>query len=142
MAEPSLPAVTGRHLVWLAVAAVLVVVPYGVGVLVPYFVNGLHQLPLSEVASGAHDPKDLWPQEPLSGWISLVGVLAVGTTPLLLLCLGLVATGAAAWGFRRRPGRPCGVVIVGLVVLAVACGAAVVWLLGSTGQALAAWRVD
>ena len=36
---------------------------YGLFFVLPYYVNDLDQFPLEEVASGAHDPKDLWPYE-------------------------------------------------------------------------------
>ena len=31
------------------------------GAVVPYYVNDIDSLPMSEVRSGAHDPKEMWP---------------------------------------------------------------------------------
>ena len=59
-------AATTLGAVCLSVLMVALLATYGFGVLLPYFVNGLHHLPLVEVASGAHDPKDMWPNT--AGW--------------------------------------------------------------------------
>lgn len=61
------PAVIGwRRITTLATPVLATLTLYCVGVLLPYYVNDLHRLPLAEVAGGAHDPKDLWP--PSSAW--------------------------------------------------------------------------
>ena len=130
---------------FVAAAAVLVAVPYLAGVLVPYYVNGLHHLPLSEVASGLHDPKDLWPQGTVGGLVQLGGYLAIAVTPMCLIYVGLASGVLAVRGLL--PGRAGGrssplVVVLCLALLTVACAAAVVWLVGPTGLALATWRMD
>jgi hypothetical protein len=51
----------GPRLAALALTAVVgISVAYIAGIVVPYFVNDLHHLPLTEVRGGVHDPKDLW----------------------------------------------------------------------------------
>ncbi len=66
----------------------------------PYVVDGLHRLPLREVAGGAHDPKDLWPQCLVAGLVQLAGVFAACSTPVVLGVVGLVA------GAALLPARP------------------------------------
>ena len=100
--------------VYLAVAAAL----YGVGMLLPYVVNDLHRLPLAEVASGAHDPKELWPHGAWQAPVAVAGLLGLAALPLtaraldgrLLACHG---TPTSAWDMllwhwedepRRGPG--------------------------------------
>jgi hypothetical protein len=125
---------------WLTAAAVLVTVPYLVGVLLPYYVNDLHHLPLDEVASGRYDPKDLWPQGFVGGLAQLAGFFSLALTPLALtfLCLGSAALGIAGLvtGELRRTAAAA------LVVLAVACAAGLAWFLGDTAAALTTWRMD
>jgi hypothetical protein len=62
----------------LLTCAVLTSAAWLVGVLLPYYVNDLDSLPMSEVTSGAHDPKDMWPVTagPVGGLMHLAGVLA------------------------------------------------------------------
>ena len=123
--------------------ALAAVAPYVAGVLVPYFVNGLHQLPLSEVAGGAHDPKDLWPQGTLGGLIQLGGFLSLALTPMALVCVSIGSGIAAAVSVPRSdPGRASWGVVVALAVLTIACAAATVWMFGPTAAALATWRLD
>ena len=129
---------------WIAglVAAVLVVlVLYGVGVLLPYFVNGLHRLPLEEVASGAHDPKDLWPQNAWAVPVTLAGLAAVAFGLLVALTAIGVGTAllAALW---RRPGP--GRLPKSLTLLVVVAGsvAAALFQVSETGAALQSWRLD
>ena len=55
-------------------------------IVVPYYVNNLDALPLVEVASGAHDPKDLWPQGAAGATVQLTAFLAIALTPLTGVC--------------------------------------------------------
>jgi hypothetical protein len=117
--------------------AALSALPFAMGVLLPYYVNGLHRLPLSEVASGRYDPKDLWPSGLGGGLLQLSGLLSLALTPVGLgFCVLLSALGAV-WAAWARS-----VTTVGFLVLALACGAAVVWFMGPTAGALATWRLD
>ena len=125
---------------WLTAAAVLGTLPYLIGVLLPYYVNGLHHLPLEEVASGRHDPKDLWPQGFVGGLAQLAGFFSLILTPLTLAFIGLAsaALGIAALvtGAIRRTAAAA------MIVLTVACALGFAWFLGDTGAALTTWRMD
>jgi ABC-type Fe3+ transport system permease subunit len=129
---------------WIAVLATVVVAVlalYCVGVLLPYFVNGLDRLPLEEVASGAHHPEDLWPQNVWAGPVGVAGLFAVAFG--LLVTLTAVGVGTA-WlaSLWRRPGP--GRLSKSLTLLAVVAGsvAAVLFQVSETGAALQAWRLD
>jgi hypothetical protein len=130
-------AITGKHLRLFIVAGLVSALPYAVGVLLPYYVNGLNRLPLSEVASGLHDPGDLWPH---SGLVSLAGFLGTGLLPIAMLSLALVSGGTAVWATRGR--RAKAPIIWGLLAVTVASAAVLMWTVGPTGMALAAWRAD
>jgi hypothetical protein len=121
-----------------------VVLPYVVGELLPYFVNGLHHLRLSEVASGRYDPKGLWPQGVVAGPVQLAGLLSLVLTPVGLGCVALASAACALLEVlpgRGRP-RPPALVVVFLLVLAVACPAGIAWLSRPTADALATCRLD
>jgi hypothetical protein len=131
----------GWRLVWfLTAVAVLVTVPYLVGVVLPYYVNDLHHLPLDEVASGGYDPKDLWPQGFVGGLVQLAGFFSLALTPLALtfICVGSAALGIAGLvtGELRRTASAA------LILLTVACALGLAWFLGDTAAALTAWRMD
>lgn len=101
-AEGARPA--GVHWRWvllLAVAVVAVLVLYAVGVLLPDFVNGLHHLPPSDVGSGVHDPKDLWPRNAWGAAVRLVGSVSA---PAAAVATALLV-GAWLVRRRRRPSR-------------------------------------
>ena len=128
-----------RVVLVLTLAAVLVVLPYFIGVLLPYYVNDLDDLPLAEVASGAHDPKDLWPQGIVGGLVQLGGFFALALTPMGLVLVGLASAVTAGLAVVRRKSPA---VVLALVLLAIACGWALAWFLGPTAGALASWRLD
>jgi hypothetical protein len=80
--------------------AVLTASAWLAGVLLPYFVNDLDSLPMSEVTSGAHDPKELWPvtEGPVGALVHLAGVLAgMGGS----IVVGMVAAWTA-WSLAGR----------------------------------------
>ena len=85
-----------RWVLLLAAAVLAALLLYAVGVLLPDFVKGLHHLPPSDVGSGAHDPKDLWPRNAWGAAVRLVSSVsaeaAAGAASLL----------AGAWAVRRR----------------------------------------
>lgn len=116
---------------------------WAVVVLVPYYVNGLHHLTLTEVASGAHDPKDLWP---LASGPSVFGVLTrlLGlflVVPLVSM-VGIVSSAvgilvlARRWRSLTTVARSLGVmaVLASLVIAAVT--------LSPWGRALQTWWLD
>ncbi len=129
------PAATTGHLGLLTGVLLLAVLSFGVGLLLPYHVNGLHRVPLGEL--GAYEPERLWPMG--TGWLPVVNtgfVLAMLAFPALVLAAGAAAAGAVR-AARTRVG-----LAPGFAVLALACGAAAVWLWGPTGSALVTWRID
>ena len=107
--------------------------------LLPFYVGGLHQLPLTEVASGAHDPKDLWPVaggSALGALFRLGGFLTLIGAPLLAVAAGIFAT-YAAWRDRADRSRlvvQTAAVTVGLGVIA--------WLASPMGGAVTTWFMD
>jgi hypothetical protein len=112
---------------------------YAVGMLVPYFVNDLHRLPLAEVASGRHDPKDLWPTtSPAAGLVQLSGIYSALLGPLLLP-LAVLALGpllVRRWSATSRGTRVLAVVALAWPVL----GSLGMW--SEAGRALLFWRLD
>ena len=122
-----------------ATVALLAVLPYVAGVLLPYYVNDLHHLPLEEVASGRHDPKDLWPgASGLGGFVQLGGFLSIGLTPILLI-VALAGAGTCLTPWHRRTSRA---VTAGLAFVTLVCVAALAFFFSPMGNALVTWRMD
>jgi ABC-type Fe3+ transport system permease subunit len=130
-----------RWIAALATVVLAVLALYCVGVLLPYFVNGLDRLPLEEVASGAHDPEDLWPQDMWAGPVGMAGLFSVAFG--LIVSLGAVGVGTA-WlaSLWRRPGPGRLPKSLTLLVVVAGCVAAVLFQVSETGAALQAWRLD
>lgn len=125
----------------LAAAVVAVLALFSVGVLLPYYVNDLHRLPLAEIANLADDPQRLWPQD---GWRYPVGLAALVTTgfaPLVLLAVVFVgAVWLTALWRRSEPERvPRS---LALIVIMTGSVAALLFWFSEPGLALAAWRRD
>ena len=137
------PLVTPPSVRALAATVGLGVLLYGVGVLLPYYVNGLHRFPLAEVAGGSHDPKDLWPGFGLAGALTqIAGLLAVLLLPLLLGVSALASAGVLLYGLiAERHYITRREVLTLLGVLAV-CVAGVTYFVSPTGAALTSWRLD
>ncbi|MEJ5887382.1 hypothetical protein WDZ16_02800 [Pseudokineococcus marinus] len=108
-------------------------------VLVPYFVNDLHELPLAEVASGAHDPKDMWPPGAAGGLLQLAGLLAV-VAVLPGAAIGAALSVAVVLTHARRT-RSLRGVAVGVVLLLLSA-ALLAGYASPLGAALATWRLD
>ena len=135
---------TWRPVVVLALWLGLSVSPFLAGVLIPYYVNDLDALPLAELASGAHDPKDLWPQGTVGGYLQLAGFLSLSVTPIGLLVVGAFSGTAAVQEFVTLPGhlrapRP---VALAFVVVVLAVLALLSWFATPTASALTTWRLD
>lgn len=130
--------VHARRVGVLALCTVVVLAPYLAGVLVPYYVNDLDAVPLAEVASGMHDPKDLWPQGLVGGLTQLAGFLSIALTPIGLLAVSAVALP----GFTSRSRRGTPAVTAGHVLVTALCLAALALFFSPLGNALAAWRMD
>lgn len=130
---------TSRGALWLTVIALGASLAYAAGVLLPYFVNGLHHLPLAEVTSGLHDPKDMWPCTlPLGGWAHLAGVMSTAFTPVTFV---FVLT-AGLWGAVVTLRRGAWTVAAAHLLVVLACVAGLAWFLGPVAQALATWQLD
>jgi hypothetical protein len=109
------PASTGRHARIVGVVAGVAVVPYLVGVAIPYATGDL--------SLGG-------------GGVQLIGVLALALTPVTLLITGLYAAGAAALGRRSSRRVRWTFLALGLVCLALVAALTYGPLL-----ALADWRM-
>jgi hypothetical protein len=128
-----------RRTVLLVASAAARVLAYVVGLVLPYYVNDLDRLPLREVASGGHDPKDLWPVgtslEPLwaiaRAFVVILGPWAVFLV-LVLALIDLVGT----WRVATRAKHTA-------LLLVVAVHAALGGFVASPmGQALMRWSLD
>ncbi|MDP5182091.1 hypothetical protein QOZ88_05530 [Blastococcus sp. BMG 814] len=138
------PARSWRSVAVLTACVVVAAAPYLAGVLIPYYVNGLDALPLAEVASGAHDPKDLWPQGTVGGLAQLGGYLSLALTPIALLAVGGTSAAAVVQEWHtlpaaRRAPRP---VAAAFVVLFLVCVILLAWFFTPTASALSTWRMD
>lgn len=111
-------------------------------VLVPYYVNDLHRLPLSEVASGAHDPKDLWPYVPggpAAGVLRAVALLVV--VPFASLVGVGSVIGASVLLVRRWDSITAAARVLAFAVALVSLAIATITL-SPFGQALNTWALD
>jgi hypothetical protein len=116
-----------------------------IGVLLPYYANDLDALSLSELTSGAHDPKDLWPYNAtMGGWLRLFGLFSLVLAPVSLLLGGLWAAACAGYAVVSRRGRSHASVplAVTLTVLAVASIWGATLLFSPTTEALIPWLMD
>ncbi len=105
-------------------------------IVVPYYVNNLDALPLAEVASGAHDPKDLWPQGAAGATVQLSAFLAIALTPLTAF-VGAAMSGTLL--LRRSAGarvRTGSVLVLGLSLAVLGA------YFSPLGSALTIWRMD
>lgn len=125
---------------WMPLAtAAVVAAGFACFIVLPYYVNGLHHLPLAEVAGGGHDPKDLWPMASGSawaGWFQLGGFLTILAGPWFALWACLYGA-YAAWRDRAVRSRwvpQALAAVIGLVVVG--------WLASPMGSSLLAWFMD
>ncbi len=114
---------------------------YVAGFVVPYYVNDLDALPLAEVSTGLHDPKDLWPYVGGgAGWVlvRLAAMLSVLVVPLAVLGLaGHGIWGAVSASTTRRRARWTVAVASGAVALGI-----VGWFVSPLGTAITLWALD
>lgn len=111
------------------------------GVLVPYYVNDLHQFPLQDVAGGYHDPKDLWPYDSGGPAWALVRLGAFFAVMLggVVAAMSALAGSVVLVASRRSAGAGQRALIA--TATAVAAAFAVVWF-SPFGQAMRAWTLD
>lgn len=120
--------------------AVVCAAAYATFFVLPYYANDLNRLPLAEVASGMHDPKDLWPRNEAGlGFVFTFG----GLLTLALAPFGTIfAVGWAALNVvLGRPSRDG--LTVAISALAGTIGiVTLVWLVSPFASALFAWWLD
>jgi hypothetical protein len=133
---------TARGVRLLMLIVALSVAPYVLFVVLPYFVNDLHRLPLTEVSSGRHDPKDLWPTTVpyVGGWLHTFGFFSAVFTPMFLILTIFGALVAAVVTMRQR--LSAWGVVAGYVVVVLTCIGGVVFYLGPISRALLTWQLD
>ncbi len=129
-----------RSALEMAIAAAVFLVAYVLLVVLPYHVNDLDRLPLADVASGSHDPKDLWPTTiPYVGdWLHLGGVLSMMAAPMTLLVVALVCGFTSVQAVWQRAWDVATV----HTAVAVVCAVAGAWFLSPFARALATWQLD
>lgn len=136
-AQPALAAQRRRPGLALLVA-LLATVPYVVGLVVPYYVNGVHERPAGETVY-AYDLSAMWPYDTALGVaVGFVAVVGVPTAPFVA---GGVALWSAfmAWTWRRT-------LTAGQVVLYAAAAAVgiatIAWLATPLANELLMWFWD
>ena len=130
--------VAWRHIAVLAAALLLSAATYGAGVLMPYYADELHRLPRPEVAGGAYEAEELWPDDVL---VYLAGMFG----PLLLPFVASAGTGLGALWLAvlwRRPASQRVLKSVALLVILAASVAVLLFPLSELGRALTVWRSD
>jgi hypothetical protein len=134
------PTITARGPVILLGVVVGIVLAFVAGVVLPYYVNDLDRLPLAEVVSGRHDPKELWPETagPWGHLLHGVGAYAVtlGHLTLIFAAGGSLAGLALLWRQLSTAARRA------LVTVLAVAGTAFVVMASGWGQALATWTLD
>lgn len=136
------PRVVTRRLVTHLVAfALFGAALYGVGVLMPYYVNDLDRLPLRQVTYN-HDPKDLWPQGPLAGLVQIAGLLSLLLTPIVLGAAAVLSGCVLLYGLFARNERPSPAITLVLLGVVVGCIACLDFVGSPMWDALATWRLD
>lgn len=139
------PRRTWRSVALLGGWTVLAALPFVVGIVVPYYGNGLDGLPLAALTSGAHDPKDLpWPTGFLGGVVHGAAGLALAFTPLALIGMAAISGTAAVQEWLTLPAerRARRTVAAGIVAVSL-LGVGLLSLLATpTASALLTWRLD
>ena len=123
----------------LLLAPVAAAVAMAVFLVLPYYVNDLHHVPLLEVTGGAHDPHGLWPYAdggPLAVVLSWGAFAAIVLAPFAagVAALAAVIDLKSTQKPYRRVGRSLATVVLALGVLA--------WLVTPLGGGLVAWWFD
>jgi hypothetical protein len=112
----------------------------GVFLLLPYYANGLDRFPLEEVASGLHDPKELWPfDQGAIGGLFMLGAYATMTLGPPVAALAAGWAGFEVWRNRAHPDRRRVGFAISAVILAALTWA---WCLSPLGGALIGWMLD
>jgi hypothetical protein len=126
---------TPRDLAFVTGVSVLAVLPFALGMALPYYANDLDRLPLEDLRFGRVDPDTAWPLGTV--WGNLAGFLALTLAhPVLALVTVMAIVAAVRAGLQRRP------IAFGFVVVALAGVAVLAWVWGPTGRALMMWGLD
>ncbi len=123
------------------VLAIACAAALGIFLVLPYVVNDLARLPLAEVASGQHDPKDLWPYIDSGAAGSAFGLGALLTLALAPVGSAIAAGWAAVNLWRERVSRSPRRIAVSMLALAFGV-ATIAWLASPMGSALLVWWAD
>lgn len=125
---------TRRDLAFVAGVSVLALLPFALGMALPYYANDLDSLPLDEIVFGI-DPETVWPLGTV--WGGVAGVLALTLAhPALAIVTVMAICGAVISGVQRRA------ITLGFGVIALAGVTVLTWVWGPTGRALMTWLLD
>lgn len=137
--EASPTPVVVRHRPGLALlTALLATVPFVVGLVLPYYANGVHQRPAGETVY-AYDLSSMWPYDtPLGVVVGFVVLVGVPTAPF-------VAGGVAMWSvfmaWTWRRSLTAGEVVLYAAAAAVGL-ATIAWLATPLANELLSWFWD
>ena len=123
---------------WLAVAvAVLCLVPYAALVL-PYYANGLHDLPAGETLY-THDLLELWPYDTaLGGMIAFIVLLGLPLAPIVASVVVMWSGFSLLDAWRTMTAREIALYVAAAVVSA----ASIAWLATPLANDLIIWLID
>ena len=125
---------TQRDLAFVAGVHVLALLPFVLGMALPYYANDLDALPLDEVMFGI-DPETVWPLGTV--WGGVAGVLALTLAhPALAIVTAVAICGAVVAGVRKR------LIALGFGAVALTGVTVLIWVWGPTGRALMTWLLD
>jgi hypothetical protein len=126
---------TPRDLAFVTGVSVLAILPFALGMALPYYGNDLDRLPLEDLRFGRVDPETAWPLGTV--WGGLASFLALTLAhPVLAVVTVMAICAAVTAGLQRRP------IALGFVVIALAGVAVLAWVWGPTGRALMTWLLD
>lgn len=110
------------------------------GAVIPYYLNDIDALPMSEVQSGAHDPKDMWPVT-----AGVAGELLHTLAALAVLAGPFFCATVAAWAVLNVLARwsvvSRGIRVTYLLALVLAV-ATLVAIVSPFGQDVTVWLLD
>lgn len=118
----------------MAGASVLALLPFALGMALPYYAGDLDSLPLDEVVLGI-DPETVWPLGTV--WGGVAGVLALTLAhPALAVVTVMAMVGTVVAGVQKR------LIALGFGAIALTGVVVLTWVWGPTGRALLTWLLD
>lgn len=137
-AEQTVRTATRRRPGLTLLVAVLSTVPYGVGVLLPYFANGLHHRPAGETLY-AYDMSTLWPYDTaLGGVVSFVAIVGIPMFPFVTVAVA-TWSGFVLWDAHRELTWTAIALYIAAALVAVG---SIGWLTTPLAGELFVWLVD